>query len=148
MEGTTDSPMSDDEESDENEDEHEDEDPDADGEPDLEDPFTIMPTQTHNEHRSWSPEPETQNQTSVIKPLSNSSFSFGDSLIEGVAQDADVQMGASNNHPGDDEVGHEALLNMGMEMDGINESSLHGLGFGDEGILADDAGDKSYDVVW
>lgn len=133
-------------------DEQEDEDPDADGDPDTEDHFStrnlLSPSQ--NEHRSWTHEPESQNQTLIAEHGHKSSYALDDSVVEAgeLEQDGDVQMcDGQNDGDGEDELGHAALIDMSTstEMDGVNEA---GLGFGDEGILAQEPELGGHGLVW
>jgi len=136
------------------EDEAEDEDPDADGEPDTEDHFSThdLVSSSQHEHRSWTPEPESQNQTLIAEHGHKSSYELDSSAVEAGEQDGDVQMCEGKEGVEEDELGHAALIDLGMasatEMDGVNETGLNGLGFGDEGILAEEVGLGGYNVVW
>jgi len=129
-------------------DEDEDEDPDADGEPDIEDHFStrdLLSSSLH-EHRSWTPEPDSQNQTLIAEYGHESSYPLDSSAGGAGEQDGGMQMYEGEDEVEKDELGHAALIDMGtaMEMDGVNEA----MGFGDEGILSGEAGLGGYEVVW
>ena len=64
--------------------------------------------------------------------------------------DGDVVQMCEGQNDGEDELGHAALVDMSTstERDSVNEAGLNGLGFGDEGILAEETGLGGYAQVW
>lgn len=128
--------------------EEESEDPDAEGEPDLEDHYAnhFLPNHSEHDHRSWTVEPRSQHSPTAMPAADSSSFPSGE-LIEHEG-DEQMSIAASAGVVEEDEVGHYALVNMDMEVDGSNETSMDSLAFGDEGILAEDGDIEGYSAVW